>query len=260
MSAACPSIGVVQLFGWNASAAWITCVGFNLWYTTAAPNKKLPNELIFHAISWGIPLLLCVIALQVDAFYQFGPPNGCWLNGDVPSLIFYTLPVLICFILNLLFMGTTIYRLYNISITSTVFSLKYKAKVLLAIQVCFVTYNIGLIIQNVFSFETNSIIFNLGLCCTALTGFFNTTAISGFSIWQKFSCSCSCSLCWKPKTQLTINNVEDTWSLQCSSNIQSFMTQPFINLWLSCNSSKMGYSVSPLNVGYLAVARFHLSC
>ena len=50
--------------------------GFNLWHTTASPNKKLPNELYFHVLCWGIPLLLSVVAVQWNFFLQFGPPNG----------------------------------------------------------------------------------------------------------------------------------------------------------------------------------------
>jgi len=186
-NSACPSLGAIIMFGFNASSFWICAVGFNLWYTTATPNSKLPNELFFHLVCWGVPLILTISAYEIDAFDQYGPPNGCWLKDGNVSLLFYPLSGLLSFCVNLFFMGTTVFRLYKSRINSTMTPLKTRAKVLLSLQCFFVIYNIGIILQFIYSNNVEYVGFNIGMCLAALTGFLNASAISGFTVWQKLT-------------------------------------------------------------------------
>jgi len=187
MNEACPSLGAIEMFGFNASSFWICSVGFNLWYTTASIKTKPPHEIYFHIVCWGVPLILTFVALLIDAFAQFGPPNGCWLNDGNESLLFYPLSGVLSFLVNLFFIGTTVYRLFKSRINSSMKPLKTRAKVLLSLQCFFVIYNIGIILQFIYSNNVDSIGFNIGLCLASLTGFLNASAISGFSVWQKLT-------------------------------------------------------------------------
>jgi len=183
---ACPSLGAIEMFGINASSLWMCCVGFNLYHTTSTPNKKLPNELYFHAFCWGISLIETVVAVSIQWFAQFGPPNGCWLSGEIGNYIFYLVHQLFCFLVDLFFMGVTVYRLYQSRINSTSIPLKTRAKVLLLMQCFFMVYMLGIVLQNISS-DANSVVFNIGLCLDALTGLLNASAISGFTVWQKLT-------------------------------------------------------------------------
>jgi len=179
----CPFLGGMVLFSFTASSIWVAFVGFNLWYTTSKPNRTLPNELYLHAIAWGCPLVLIIIGFAAQVFVQYGPPSGCWINGIIMSVVF-CLPTLLCSLVNFGFLAMTISQMLKDRISSTLAPLKSKAKILLAIQSCFVLYAVGVILQIITPPYTPA--FNAGMIVGALTGFFNSTAISGFSLWQKY--------------------------------------------------------------------------
>ncbi|KAL6052190.1 hypothetical protein QOT17_018718 [Balamuthia mandrillaris] len=158
----CSFQGFLLLFGFLAGTMWWALIAFNMFlqinFSEKIPTTKrfrVGQQIIFHVIGWGIPLLLAIIPSAADRIGFSSAATFCFLTNEddaaylialwfvpVSLLLFPSLVFFLCSIGRILFVGVKYNKLkqllvsnYRIAVFVGVFLLVYTCIFAYTIQV-----------------------------------------------------------------------------------------------------------------------------
>lgn len=103
------------------SFLWTVSIGLHLYLSMLRSTKKRNFQHIYHIVSWGLPLVILVIALSFEALGEdeFSRAVGwCWISGDVEYPLFWSFLVgkgeeISSYILTFILYALTLHRLHR---------------------------------------------------------------------------------------------------------------------------------------------------
>ncbi|KAI6651731.1 hypothetical protein LOD99_4979 [Oopsacas minuta] len=118
------SIGFCIIYYFNmASICWIPCLchacfikakNIKKTYSKSMHKWEIVYEIIYHVLSWSIPMILLIIVLVQRAVAGQNIIGFCYLQSSEDSLYYFRLPTLILVSLSLPLLVFTVIRLYSI--------------------------------------------------------------------------------------------------------------------------------------------------
>eukprot|EP01121_Diplochlamys_sp_Union-15-3_P002804 TRINITY_DN1263_c0_g1_i1.p1 TRINITY_DN1263_c0_g1~~TRINITY_DN1263_c0_g1_i1.p1 ORF type:complete len:266 (-),score=28.76 TRINITY_DN1263_c0_g1_i1:235-957(-) len=112
----CYTFRALWQFFYTATFFWTSCVAFYTQakfskapYQTVAPSKSR-FFIIYHAISWGIPLIIIVVAVAGNFIHH--PPNQFWCSLDKNfAFVSWFGPMILTFVWNTVLYGLLVSQL-----------------------------------------------------------------------------------------------------------------------------------------------------
>lgn len=175
----CPYAGMLNLWGYQSAQFWTCVIGAYLIITCSA--KLPPNELVFYVIAWGIPTVIQVIMVCLHLYKVHPAPQGCWVEYGTVVIAFVTFPQILSAVLNLLFLGTIVYKM---RISAKRWGLQSRDRGLFFVMICFLLTTVSAFLESIPHGNNTYIIYTIAECFGALQGFINSIAMKQKSILQ----------------------------------------------------------------------------
>jgi len=170
MHSVCPEWMLINLYGYQAAQCWSCVIGIHL--SLKFSQRKLPPEILFHAIAWIVPFIPQAIIISQKMYKDFPPPQGCWLEFGQAEMLVVAIPQGITVVVSSVCLGIifihrgTKYRRWGFQERDTS---------LLLIQICCLITTFASILQSIPN--APSTIYNISYILGASQGLFNALSM-----------------------------------------------------------------------------------
>jgi len=170
MYSICPYFMLINLYGYQSAQMWSCVIGAYL--VLKFSQRTLPNELAFHIIAWGFPIISQVIIITRRLYREFPPPQGCWLEFGQMEMLVVAIPQGITVLLNSAFLAIIFIHQGS---TYTRWGFRNRDKSLLYIQICCLLTTFAAVLQSIPA--APEIVYQISFILGASQGLFNALSM-----------------------------------------------------------------------------------